>query len=88
MKILKFGGKSLSNGIEINNAISTIKQSIDNKENLAVVISARGRTTNILEELLEAAKNGADYTPLWEDFKIYQKAPFNNIDYKAEFKLI
>lgn len=88
MKILKFGGKSLSNGIEINNAISTIKQSIDNKENLAVVISARGRTTNILEELLETAKKGADYTPLWEEFIFYQKVPFNNIDYKAEFKLI
>ena len=88
MKILKFGGRTLSNGNELTKVIAIIKKYIDNHSDIAIVVSAREKTTNILEELLETAKNGADYSTKWETFKAYQIAPKKDIDVKNEFQLI
>ncbi len=53
MKILKFGGKSLQSGLDLVIDIITNKA----KESaVAVVVSAVGETTDILERLLELAK--------------------------------
>lgn len=52
MKIIKFGGKSLSNK-GITNVISIIEQKVNDQENIAVVVSARGNATDQLEEILE-----------------------------------
>ena len=52
MKILKFGGNSLKNGEGISNTINIIEKNIKNNQKIAVVVSARGNTTNELEEIL------------------------------------
>jgi len=59
MKVLKFGGKSLGNGSSIKSSVDIIKKAT--KGNIAVVVSARGGTTNQLEQLLISASNGIPY---------------------------
>ena len=56
MKVLKFGGKSLSNGSSVKSSIEIIKKAT--KDDVAVIVSARGDTTNQLEQLLISAANG------------------------------
>lgn len=86
MKIIKFGGKSLSNEKGLPRALSIIK-SRQNFDSI-IVVSARGNTTNQLEVLLEQAKNNLDYKQLWEEFKQYQLQPCPDIDFSTEFTLL
>ena len=59
MKILKFGGKSLSNGEGIEKVVAIIENKIKQGEEINVVVSARGKATDELEDILFiAAKNG------------------------------
>jgi len=88
MKIIKFGGKSLSNGQGIKNVISIIEKKINNKENICVVLSARGNTTNQLEFFLNEAKKGKKHSGEWELFKTYQTEPIRTINLKKEFELL
>jgi aspartate kinase len=52
MKVFKFGGASVKDAIAVKNIAEIIKQF--QEEQLLVVISAMGKTTNALEELLKA----------------------------------
>lgn len=66
MKILKFGGKSLAAEPSFETVIKIIAERKE-KSKIAVVVSAIGNTTNLLEKLLEAAKNQEDYSILWAE---------------------
>ena len=88
MKILKFGGNSLTNGDGIENVISILQNRLKNRERIYVVLSARGSSTDLLEYFLEEAKNGNECTKEWEKFKTYQIEPLKNIDFKKEFQLL
>ncbi len=66
MKVVKFGGKSLENSLpEVIDIINTKSKN----DQLAVVVSAIGDTTDTLEKLLEAAKNQDQYQELFAAFK-------------------
>lgn len=88
MKIIKFGGKSLSNGTGINSVLNIIEHKIKKKEEFVVVVSARGKATDELENLLELAQLDEDYKAGWEDFKRYQLLPAPGIDFSEEFQLL
>jgi bifunctional aspartokinase / homoserine dehydrogenase 1 len=88
IKILKFGGRSLANGEGLKRVIDIIAFKYKKQEKIAVVLSARGDTTNILEQILEKAKNDISYQKLFEEFKKYQLVPDHTIDYKQEFSLL
>jgi len=88
MKIIKFGGKSLSNGKALENVITILKEKKQQKEALYVVLSARGSSTDLLNSLLKKAKKNEDYKADFEKFKQYQKQPLKIIDYSKEFKLL
>lgn len=84
MKILKFGGKSLTNdGIE--KVIDIIITS--HKEPLSVVVSARGNTTDELEALLEKASKGEDYTADFQHLKNEQQYD-PRVSFEPEFQLL
>lgn len=68
MKILKFGGKSLASGQAFQPVIDIIKNK-SYEGQIAVVISAIGDTTDILEKLLNLAKNNQEYVSEFESFK-------------------
>ncbi len=88
MKILKFGGKSLSNGIGLENAISIIVDKVNDREEIFIVLSARGDTTNQLEQLLDLAKSNKDYSTQLDLFCKSQLEPLDTIDFSKEFGLI
>jgi len=88
MKILKFGGKSLSNGEGINEVVSIITDKVNKGEQIAVVVSARGNATDDLEEILRVASKNGDYKPLLENFKKYQQDEYQDVDLTAEFEIL
>lgn len=88
MKILKFGGKSLSNGKGINTVLSIIKEKKQNNENIVVVVSARNSATDQLENILDKAKNGENYSEEWSYFKTYQQEPMPKFDFSKEYLLL
>lgn len=88
MKIVKFGGKSLANGIGIQNVISIIKNKIEAKEKAIVVLSARGNATDELEHILELALQNKEYKASWESFRAYQIEPCIEVDFSKEFNIL
>ena len=88
MKIVKFGGKSLANGIGLECTLEIITNKIKNGDNIAVVVSARGNTTDQLESILEKAKNDLPYLEEFETLKSYQSATDTSVDLSSEFKLL
>lgn len=82
MKVVKFGGKSLANGQGVSNVVEVINDKVLAKEPLVVVVSARGKATDQLEEMLERAALGKNVEDAYEQFKAYQTklidAPIDN----------
>ena len=85
MKVVKFGGKSLANGKGLENVIEIIANKVNDGERIAVVVSARGNTTDNLEEILEKAANKEAYKEQFEALKAYQLEPNNQVDLSKEF---
>jgi aspartate kinase len=56
MKVFKFGGASVRDAKGIRNVVSILK--LFPKENLTIVVSAMGKTTNALEDLTRAYTKG------------------------------
>ncbi|MGY3791338.1 bifunctional aspartate kinase/homoserine dehydrogenase I [Aquimarina sp. 433] len=88
MKILKFGGKSLANGKGIHKVVDIIEDKAKSGEALAVVLSARGKSTDELEEILEKAVNNESYQEQLAAFKKYQLAEYANFNADIEFETL
>ncbi len=86
LKVLKFGGRSLSNGEGIGRVLDIIEQKVKQDENIAVVLSAREKATDQLEIILEKAATGRDYKADFEQFEKYQKHTFKNVDLSDDFQ--
>lgn len=86
VKVLKFGGKSLSNGEGIGRVLEIIASKSNKGENIAVVLSAREKATDQLENMLERAASGKNYFKEFEAFEKYQKHTFGNVNLSEEFK--
>ena len=86
MKVLKFGGKSLSGaeGSPLEHSLDIISDQA-RMGKILVVCSARGRSTDMLEDMLEKAARGEDYSEAFEYFCLRQKAPAEDMDMSAEF---
>ncbi|MBS1627275.1 MAG: aspartate kinase [Bacteroidetes bacterium] len=78
MKVFKFGGASVNNVERIQN-IPNILQQYKN-ENLVIIISAMGKTTNALEKVAEAFYNNNQTTAL-ELFNIVKHQHLNTTKY-------
>ncbi|MEP7094796.1 MAG: aspartate kinase, partial [Flavobacterium sp.] len=88
MKILKFGGKSLSNGEGLNKVVSIITEKVNQGEKIAVVVSARGNATDELEYILKIAAKNGEYKRLLENFKTYQISDYPQVDLSEEFTIL
>jgi len=86
IKILKFGGKSLSNGEGLGRVLDIVCNKVKSGENIAVVLSAREKATDQLEAMLEKAASGKKYYKDFEAFEKYQKHSFKNVNLSGEFK--
>jgi aspartokinase/homoserine dehydrogenase 1 len=88
MKVLKFGGKSLANGLGLKSVLEILISKIGKKEKNIVVLSARGNSTNDLERILEKSKKNTSYKEAFEAFKAYQSEPAPEIDFSDEFSFL
>lgn len=86
LKVLKFGGKSLSNGEGLAHVLNIVSKKVSEGENIAVVLSAREKATDRLEDILDKAARGKDYFSDFEEFEAYQKHTYSNINLSEEFK--
>ncbi|MEJ2163076.1 MAG: aspartate kinase, partial [Robiginitalea sp.] len=84
-KIVKFGGHSLANGKGLSRVLQLITEKSQAGDRIAVVLSAREKATDQLEELLEQAAKGQDYSEPLKAFRTYQQNTFADIDLAAEF---
>lgn len=73
MKVFKFGGASVKDATAVKNLATVIQQ--HNNDELIVVVSAMGKTTNALEKLVNAYyfKQG-DITPILDEIKLFHFA--------------
>jgi aspartate kinase len=69
MKVFKFGGASLKDAKGVKNVASIIASQA--RHDLLVVVSAMGKTTDMLERILAAAAAGQDYRVALEELKTY-----------------
>ena len=79
LQVLKFGGKSLSNGKGIARVLDIVAEKVTSGQRLAVVLSARGKATDQLEALLELAASGKEYHEELTHFKTYQQDGFDEL---------
>ena len=86
LKVLKFGGTSLANGAGLERVLEIIQEKHQQGERLVVVLSARERATDQLEEMLEVASRGKDYQVLFEEFVRYQQHTFTEVDLSDAFQ--
>jgi aspartate kinase len=66
--------------------LNIIEDKIKQKEKFAVVVSARGKATDELDDILTIAAKDGNYKPLLESFKTYQKDGFEAVDFSTEFE--
>jgi aspartokinase/homoserine dehydrogenase 1 len=88
MKVLKFGGKSLSNGEGLQKVVAIITDKVNQGEKIAVVVSARGNATDELEKILGIASRNGDYKSVFEVFKTEQQSDFADVDLSEEFNVL
>ncbi|WP_291869263.1 bifunctional aspartate kinase/homoserine dehydrogenase I [Maribacter sp.] len=85
IKVLKFGGKSLSNGEGLGYVLNIISNKVDKGEKIAVVLSAREKATDKLELILDKAAAGKSYAKDFEAFEKYQTHTYKNVNLSKEF---
>ncbi|MFS4469702.1 bifunctional aspartate kinase/homoserine dehydrogenase I [Maribacter sp. 2210JD10-5] len=88
VKVLKFGGKSLSNGEGLERVLDVIVSKANAGENISVVLSAREKATDQLELILEKAAKGKDYKKDFEALEKYQQHTYTNINLNNEFRAL
>lgn len=69
MRVFKFGGASVKNAEGVINLYEIIRSC--SSERIVVVVSAMGKTTNALENLLSKAISGEDYLKDFQSLKAY-----------------
>ena len=69
MKVFKFGGASLRDSNGVKNVASIIAS--EASKNLLVVVSAMGKTTDMLERILSLASSKQDYRVALDELKKY-----------------
>ncbi|MCC9135113.1 bifunctional aspartate kinase/homoserine dehydrogenase I [Pontibacter silvestris] len=82
MKVLKFGGKSLGNGEPIRNVIDIIKKEVST-DAIAIVVSARGQSTDLLLSLYSKAIAGDEFEQDLKEFINFQYIENISLDLEA-----
>ena len=77
MKVFKFGGASVNSADAVKNVVTIVNNYID--DNLLIVISAMGKTTNALEQLTDAYYNNDAYSFIYNNIKDYHHNIINEL---------
>lgn len=71
MKVFKFGGASLKTAAGIRNVASIIQR--ENGNNLLVIVSAMGKTTDLLERILNLSSSHTEFEQTFSSLKNYHR---------------
>lgn len=82
MNVFKFGGASLKTPAAITNVANIIKKF--GGENLLVVVSAMGTTTNALEKVIELAQHGQSFQNELNEIESYHTQIISSLSKKPE----
>lgn len=77
MLVFKFGGASVKDADAVQN-VSRILERYKN-DSVLVVISAMGKTTNLMERLVESYMSDIDTTPVLDELKQFHRDIINNL---------
>lgn len=77
MLVFKFGGASVMNAESIKNVANILNQY--QHENVLVVVSAMGKNTNLLEEIVHAYLTGKNFQPYLSQFKAFHQNIINDL---------
>ncbi|MCL2413444.1 MAG: aspartate kinase [Bacteroidales bacterium] len=69
MQVFKFGGASVNSSKGVQNVCQIIAQHLDKP--LVIIVSAMGKTTNALEDLLAANREKRDTMPIYNQIREY-----------------
>lgn len=78
IKIFKFGGASVKDAASVKN-VGNIIQSYKGDDNLVVIVSAMGKTTNALEVLVNLGFNKQDFDPEWKQLLEFHTNIIDNL---------
>lgn len=78
MKVFKFGGASVKNASAIKNVAAILTGY--SKDQLLVVVSAMGKTTNALERIVTLGQSKKDFSTELDEIKSYHLAALKNLD--------
>ena len=79
MKVYKFGGASVNSAEAVRNMAHIVQTHLES-DSLVVVVSAMGKTTNLLEKLVPVAENQADNAlELWKQLEEYHLGIANDL---------
>lgn len=67
MRVFKFGGSSIKDAAAIRNVADIIRRQHKESDSLVVVISAMGKTTNAMEQVVQAFLSGTNALAKWEE---------------------
>lgn len=73
MKVFKFGGASVNSADAVRNMAQIVKQHLTAGEPLVVVVSAMGKTTNLLEKLVPGVTPKEDAARLRQQLENYHR---------------
>ena len=77
MKVFKFGGASVKDAEAIRNVGRIL--TLNKNDKLIIVVSAIGKTTNLLERLIDAYWNENSVKPIFDEFKSFHKTIINDL---------
>lgn len=83
--IMKFGGSSLATDDHLQHVLNIVKNGFADSP-LALVVSARGKSTDLLEKLYHTAQSGNDFQKELDSFVAYQKDLAVAIDIDEEIE--
>lgn len=86
LQVLKFGGKSLSNGSGLNRVLKIVSEKVQQGQRIVIVLSARDSATDQLEALLDLAASGKVYEQQLAEFEGYQRNDLDCSDLEVYFK--
>jgi len=78
VKIFKFGGASVKDANAVKN-VSTIIREYKGNDNLVVIVSAMGKTTNALEILIKLGFNKQDFETEWKKLLEFHTAIIHDL---------
>jgi len=77
MQVFKFGGASVKNAEAVKNVSTILKEY--GGENVVVVISAMGKSTNLLEKICLSYHSGEEYSELLSEFKTFHRTIISDL---------